>query len=168
MPNASVRAAATGLPKKTEGERFALFLDAVLSPVPTAEIIDFAYNRDMRNARLPAWRLADAESTLLRAQLDLLRAEGRLKAAQARMAGGGPIYSGLMEAEVLAAMRRAEAAQVVVPAPDQAAIAWKRSALRGGRLPITEEQANAAIAADEAFLAAHPITRAKARSIASP
>jgi hypothetical protein len=46
------------------------------------------------------------------------------------------------------------------PAPDTAAVAWKKAALAGGQHEITDvktERVERAIAADLAFLAAHPV-----------
>ena len=59
--------------------------------------------------------------------------------------------------------RQALAEQLLTRAPNVAAIAWKRAKLEGGRLdylPVSREQVERAIAADVAFVAAHP-TRTK-------
>jgi hypothetical protein len=53
--------------------------------------------------------------------------------------------------------------QLLTPAPDLAAITWKRAQLAGsgfGHLPIKAPRVEQAIAGDVAFLAAHP-TRTK-------
>jgi hypothetical protein len=63
----------------------------------------------------------------------------------------------------LANWRLSIAAQLMTPAPDTRAIAWKKTALAGGQWKwsdLTEERIKHAIAADEAFLNAHP-TRTK-------
>ncbi|RXT49772.1 hypothetical protein B6S44_23150 [Bosea sp. Tri-44] len=70
--------------------------------------------------------------------------------------------------KLAAAWRKATADQILTPAPDQAALSWKRSAVRRRCLPITKEAAEAAICADEAFLAAYPVTRAKSRRLCLP
>ncbi len=61
--------------------------------------------------------------------------------------------------KILAKWRLSVAAQLMTPAPDTRAIAWKKTALAGGQWQwsdLTEERIKPAIAADEAFLNAHP------------
>ncbi|MER9330535.1 hypothetical protein NKJ26_17025 [Mesorhizobium sp. M0152] len=56
--------------------------------------------------------------------------------------------------------RQAIAEQIRVPAPDLLAVQWKRDvAAKDQCLPIKAAEIAALIAADEAFLAAHPITK---------
>ena len=61
--------------------------------------------------------------------------------------------------------REAVATLLRLPAPDQAAINWKRSRLRQepywGLCDVPHEEVEKAIADDEAFLAAHPIKKVK-------
>ncbi|RWD41933.1 MAG: hypothetical protein EOS25_27045 [Mesorhizobium sp.] len=49
--------------------------------------------------------------------------------------------------------------QIRVPAPDLLAVQWKREAAKDRYLPIGADEVAKLIAADEAFLAAHPITK---------
>jgi hypothetical protein len=61
---------------------------------------------------------------------------------------------------LLAKYREAIAQQVLTPAPDTAAITWKRAALKSGQHEYTDvksERIERAIADDLAFLAAHPV-----------
>jgi hypothetical protein len=55
--------------------------------------------------------------------------------------------------------REAVVKQLLTPAPDMAAVAWKRAKLAGRgftHLPITRERAEQVIGDDLAFLTAHP------------
>lgn len=163
MPNDSVRAAATGLSAKISAENFAQFLNAMLSPVVAGEVVDFGYHRDMREARRGAWRRAASETGLHYARLKLLNAEEHWSAMRDLPHRGCTPRDGLATA-----WRAATAQQILTPAPDQAAVTWKRAAARLPCLPITKEAAADAIAADEAFLAAHPLTKAKSRHLSRP
>jgi hypothetical protein len=49
--------------------------------------------------------------------------------------------------------RRAVALQLLVPAPHQEALRWKRRAMKDEHLPIVPEEIERAVAADEAWLA---------------
>jgi hypothetical protein len=51
--------------------------------------------------------------------------------------------------------RQAVALQILTPAPDKAAVTWKRRAAKKQYLPIDRDTINRAIAADEEWLAAH-------------
>jgi hypothetical protein len=61
---------------------------------------------------------------------------------------------------VIAKWRLSVATQLMTPAPDTRAIAWKKAALDGGEweyTDLTRERIERAIDDDEAFLAAHPM-----------
>ena len=56
-----------------------------------------------------------------------------------------------------------------MPAPNVAAVAWKRAKLSGGDfpyLPVKPERVERVIADDEAFLAAHPVRRSNSEAMA--
>jgi hypothetical protein len=66
--------------------------------------------------------------------------------------------------------REAVVKQLLTPAPDGAAVAWKRAQLAGrgfSHLPTKAERIERVIAEDLAFLAAHPTRRAKAGALKS-
>jgi hypothetical protein len=70
---------------------------------------------------------------------------------------------------LLANWRQAIAQQLLTPAPDTAAVAWKKAALDGGQHEYTDiktERIDRAIADDLAFLAAHPIRRSNSEAMA--
>jgi len=158
MTNAIVRAAAAGLSAKTKAESFSRFLVAVLSPVTAGEVVDFGYNRDLREARRAAWRLTSSETDLCNARRKLFNAEDSWSAMRDL-----PRRTDQPRMDLTTAWRAAVAQQILTPAPDQAAVLWKRAAAKLKCLPISQEAAAEAIAADEAFLAAHPLTRAQSR-----
>jgi hypothetical protein len=63
--------------------------------------------------------------------------------------------------------RGAVAKKLLTPAPDLAAITWKRAKLKSRDfpyLPVKKERVERAIADDVAFLAAHPTRRQKGTS----
>jgi hypothetical protein len=64
--------------------------------------------------------------------------------------------------------REAVAKQLLTPAPDGAAVAWKRAKLESrdfSHLPIKAPRVEQAIADDLAFLAAHPTRRSRATTL---
>jgi hypothetical protein len=70
---------------------------------------------------------------------------------------------------LLANWRQAIAQQLLTPAPDTAAVAWKKAALDGGQHEYTDiktERIDRAIADDLAFLAAHPTRRSNSEAMA--
>lgn len=55
----------------------------------------------------------------------------------------------------------------MVPAPDRSAIQWKRKNANNYGLSVTAEQIARSIAADEAFLAAHPVSRRPRKAVSA-
>jgi hypothetical protein len=67
---------------------------------------------------------------------------------------------------LLANWRQAIAQQLLTPAPDTRAVAWKKAVLAAGQHEFTDvktERVDRAIAADLAFLAAHPVRQSNRR-----
>jgi hypothetical protein len=67
---------------------------------------------------------------------------------------------------LLANWRQAIAQQLLTPAPDTRAVAWKKAALAADQHEFTDvktERVDRAIAADLAFLAAHPVRQSNRR-----
>ena len=63
--------------------------------------------------------------------------------------------------------REAVVKQLLTPAPDGAAVAWKRAKLAGrgfSHLPTKAERIERVIAEDLAFLAAHPVRQSKRKT----
>lgn len=123
------------------------FVDKCLEPLPDEVLVDTHMNRLLRSARQAAWWEADTATEIARLKLDLFRAMHR----RVRMPSE--------ERELLRAYRAAKAKQLLVPAHDKACLSWKRRAANDDYLPVSKDEIDAAIAADEAFLASHPTTR---------
>jgi len=69
---------------------------------------------------------------------------------------------------LVAKWREAVVKQLLTPAPDVAAITWKRAKLESRefrRLPVSEDRVERAIATDVGFLAAHPTRRRKSAKL---
>lgn len=162
MPNAHAAAASKGLPapksiRRLTDHQKTRFLAAILEPLASAELLDTAYNRDLRNARAPAWERAYWTVRHLQAAFDLIVSEGILAAwsgEQIRDAGRDR-----RRVAACAAVREAQAGLVRTPAPTEAALVVKRRMASKQHLPISPDDALAVIEADACFLAAHPTTR---------
>jgi hypothetical protein len=138
-------------------------------PVPTVEHEDGALSVTCRNARLrqrrrAAWRAADAARIYWRARWKL---DGAIATAQNNGIAEGsnhPVHHWSTSNEMLGNYRAAIAKQLVLGAPDIAAVAWKKAALKAGDheyTDVTTQRAERAIAEDTAWLAAHPTKRTK-------
>jgi len=144
-------------------------LDA--EPAETAENEAEALSVTGRNGRLrlrrrAAWRAADAARVYWRARWKL---EGAIATAQTNGIAEGsnhPIHHWATDHEMLDNYRAAIAKQLLTPAPDTAAIAWKKAALKAGDheyTDVTTQRAEHAIAEDLAWLATHPVRQSKRR-----
>lgn len=166
MPNTSVRAAAEGMPKskrqtvKEQRRALASFISACLDPLPPETLVDTDYNRLMRRTRLAAWQKVEVVTRKFEATRALYLAEwsyatvyrkDREKANKARD----------KEFELLDPLRESRVIQIMTPAPDERAVAWKRKAAKD-YLPVRDGRIVDAIARDEEFLANHPVSRRKA------
>jgi hypothetical protein len=148
---------------------FNAFVNAVMEPLPDETLLDTHYNLVMRRARHEAWHQADTTTRYCKALFDVCWATSsyyeyveKNEIAARRVDGA--------HAALLSAYRTALARQILTPAYHRANVAWKRRQ-DVDYLPIKREEVEAAIAADEAFLAAHPTRRARAKvgaMLASP
>lgn len=133
------------------------FICALLEPLPEGVPIDTQYNSFMRRARKNAWHRAYVISTYYRSLVDYYDAQGNY----ARVIDNDPDREhqlSFQRAEAIKQWRKAIAAQIRTPAPTRADVTWKVQAAKDAYLPITPEEVAAAIAADEAFLDAHPVS----------
>ncbi|RWN51941.1 hypothetical protein [Mesorhizobium sp.] len=129
-----------------------------LDPLPDAVLIDTHHNQLMRQARRLPWRKADAVTSLTIAEMAYLHA----KRIHAMYALEDEDKSGSYSDQRTISVdrkRQAVADQIRVPAPDLLAVQWKREAAKDRYLPIGADEVAKLIAADEAVLAAHPITK---------
>jgi hypothetical protein len=126
-------------------------------------------NKHLRDARKDAWRKADSIRSYWHARLKF---EDAISSAQNHGAAEGdahPPHNPDDRWTILANYRQAIAQQLLTPAPDTAAIAWKKAALAGGQHEYTgvkSERIERAIADDLAFLAAHPVRRSNSETMA--
>jgi hypothetical protein len=132
-------------------------------PALPATASETAKNSRIRIARRDAWRLAGRVADYWRARLDWKYA---LEIAHKYEIGDSASFHLPGEnsrCRLVDTWREAVAKQLLTPAPDGAAVAWKRAKLAGRdfeQLPVKAERIEQMIADDVAFLAAHP-TRAK-------
>jgi len=133
-----------------------------LEPLPDEALIDTHYNSIARHARRDAWYRARTETHFFEALLQYVRAA---KAYCKRIDHINELQR-IAEADdldILRQKRSAVARQILTPAPTKAAVAWKRQAAEDKYLPVRPEDIEAAIAADEAFFAAHPVKRCRSK-----
>lgn len=145
------------------------FVSAVLEPLPAEILIDTHYNFIARQTRREAWLRADAATCYFKAMHAYIWAASRhYRYEKLESLKSTAEISCCLTAEQL---RAAIARQILTPAFDQAGVVWKRAVLADelrSRWPfkyfsITREETEAAIAADEAFLAAHPVRRCRSK-----
>jgi hypothetical protein len=127
-------------------------MQRLLEPLPAEALVDKEYNSMLRQVRWEAWRLAWIKTRYLRAKADWEDAEG----TYLKWFEGVRIHH---KQETVDALRLAIAEQILLPAPDKAALRWKKAAANKPCLPITAAEVERAIADDEAWLAAHPARR---------
>jgi hypothetical protein len=126
-------------------------------------------NKRLRDRRRDAWHTADAIRNYWHARLKF---EDAISCAQNNDAPEGrshPPHDHDDRWAILGKYREAVAQQLLTPAPDTAAIAWKRAALKSGQHEYTDvktERIERAIADDLAFLAAHPVRRSNSEEMA--
>jgi hypothetical protein len=119
-------------------------------------------NKRLREARRDVWREADTMRGYWKARLEMLEAIARAQIHDLPEGNNHPPHDPDERWPLLANWREAIAQQLLTPAPDLAAITWKRGQLAAGgfgHVPVAAERVEQAIAADVAFLAAHPTRR---------
>jgi hypothetical protein len=165
MPNKPVPAAASGLPEISprKPQNFDAFLQAVLEPLPAETLIDTDLSRLIRQERGKEWRNARFTAALYQGRRDSDRASAnyfKWVAQNNHLAG---IFDS-QQAKSHDEYKSALAQQLLTPAPNKAAVTWKRRQDLD-YLPVSREEVDAAIAADEAYLAAHPTRRVRAKVV---
>lgn len=176
MSKHTVPASAEGLPdqsRKSNATRRAArrkqddraFMTALLEPRPDGEVDDIEYNRLIKKCRRKAWLKAEAETQHNRAGVDYWDSY-KWYCLMVKNYDFNHEKTQYAESERMTWVnnwRASVASQLLTPAYDSAGLAWKRRAAKKPCLPITPEEIEKAIAADEAFLAAHPTRRAKSK-----
>ena len=143
-------------------KRKAKLLEATTAPETLTET---CVNSRLRLARRDAWWTADRLTDFARAHMDW---HGALSCAQSwNVPRAGDYPEASASQPLVDAWRAALVAQLLTPAPDLTAVAWKQVKLGGEdirHINIDPRRIERAIAADEAWLAAHPSKRSKPMS----
>lgn len=135
-------------------------LERNLTPAAT----ETGKNHRLRISRREVWWKAERVTRYWRARLDW---HGALDLAQSRGVGDSATFPPTNpddRGKLCDVWREALAKQLLTPAPDLAAITWKRAQLAGRGfkcVPVSRERAQRAIDDDVAFLAAHPVRQSK-------
>ena len=99
--------------------QFDTFMAMVMEPVPAEALHDQGYNQTMRKQRATVWRQRQAE-------MDMLMAERRFNSATnyyRRQIGN---RESVTKGDLLERWMKVEKTLLLTPAPDRAALAWKR------------------------------------------
>ena len=126
-------------------------------------------NSRLRQMRDEAWNRASHTTSYWRARLNW---HGELECAQKwglADSGSFPPAADENRFRLVDTWREAVVKQLLTPAPNVAAVAWKRAKLSGGDfsyLPVKPERVERVIADDVAFLAAHPVRRSNSEAMA--
>jgi len=123
-------------------------------------------NSRLRQARGKAWNRASQTTSYWRARLDWHRELYSAQEWGLADSGSFPPAADENRYSLVERWREAVVKQLLTPAPNVAAVAWKR-AKHSGRdfsyLPVEPERVERVIADDEAFLAAHPVRQSNRR-----
>jgi len=126
-------------------------------------------NGRLRHRRRAAWRAADAARVYWQARWRLENAIAVAQSSGIAEGSNHPIRHWTASdggQEMLANYRDAIGKQLLTPAFDRCAVAWKEAALKAGDheyTGVTTARAERAIADDLAFLAAHPVRRGRGK-----
>jgi hypothetical protein len=126
-------------------------------------------NKHLRDARKDAWRKADSIRSYWKVRLDFEYAVSWAQQMEVPEGHYHPAVNPDDRGPNVERYRAALVKQLLTPAPDTAAIAWKRAALKSGQHEYTgvkTERIERAIADDLAFLAAHPFRRSNSETMA--
>lgn len=155
----------TALKKRKQLDQF---MSRVMEPLSEGALTDFEYNRLAREARRGAWQRGEAVLAVYKARIDLQHALWifDMRCAEKRPTEEDEDASHEKLWKLREGSEAATVALMRTPAPDKLAIAWKRARLSDDALfrhtRLTLEEAERLIAADEAFLEAHPLKKGRA------
>lgn len=141
------------------------FMSRVMEPLSEGALTDFEYNRLLRDTRRTTWHKGEATLKLYQARLEIHDAMliFDLVVAEQKLTTADEDEHYRKRDRMLANMKAATERQIRTPAPDQAAIEWKRRRMAdlNATARISREEIAEIIATDEAFLAAHPIKKGR-------
>lgn len=139
------------------------FMEALLHPLPDEALLDFEYSLLMRRARKRYWLIAAAITRYQDAKFRMVSEECLLAFKSGDSAKRDSLNSKRVKA--LIQWRAAVAAQICTPAPDLSAVKWKqRAAEKDPYIPVSKQEISKAVAADMAWLAAHPVACRRKKS----
>ena len=175
--SASTRPARTQSEKPSAAEVIG-FVDRALTPRQMRRLgkpelpppaTETAKNSRIRIARRDAWWHARRVADYWRARLDWWSALGTAQHYGIADSASFPSAENENRFGLVGKWREAVAKKLLTPAPDLAAITWKRAKLESNdfpHLPIKKERVERAIADDVEFLAAHPTRRSNSEVFA--
>jgi hypothetical protein len=125
-------------------------------PAPTTET---GRNGQLRKDRVKAWINAERVTRYWRTRMDF---EDALRSVQTNGLAVGRFHDEIGENRIMLVKewRKALVEQMITPAPYVRAIMWKETTLAQGQhqhIGVKDQTLQRAIAADKAFLAAHPV-----------
>ena len=135
-------------------------------PPPATET---AKNARIRTERRDAWWHAGRVSDYWRTRMDWHSALGTAQKYGIADSASFPSAENESRFGLVDTWREAVVKQLLTPAPDGAAVTWKRAQLAGrdfSHLPTKAERIERVIAEDLAFLAAHPVRRSNSEAMA--
>jgi hypothetical protein len=133
------------------------FVLRVMEPLTASELVDTQYNLIVRQTRGRAWKSAD----LTRQYYEALHTLASVAECPAISGRRLPLLSALPERlTAVDRYRQAVAEQILTPASQKLDLDWKKRQ-DISFLPITEKAYASALKADEDFLAAHPVKKAR-------
>ena len=144
--------------------------DNVIQLHPTAPVLtlvrgglETSLNERKRRARRDVWQHAENRTEFYSRLLNLADVAPRAVEAGVKEAN---YYLTLDRPQILSAYRAAKSDQILTPAPDQAAVTWKRRYVVGDwYLPIECDEIEKAITADEKWLKDHPTRQSNRRRV---
>jgi hypothetical protein len=133
------------------------FIHACMEPLPAEELIDTKFNSMLRNQRHKQWHAAYCQYAALKGLLGAT--DYRLERVERLF--NAPISLPSRD-QILKRYREALAELLLTPTVRKSDVEWKKRQLKDLKyVPVDASDVEAAIAADDAFLAAHPIKRTR-------
>jgi hypothetical protein len=130
------------------------------APTPARSLSATGENYRLRKERGEAWNEARTIREYWKARLEMEFVVSLAQGYGLPEGNNHPPHNPDERLVLLVHWRQAIVQQLLTPAPDAGAVAWKKAAFAGGKHKYTDvkaERIELSISNDEAFLAAHPI-----------
>ncbi len=135
--------------------KLSVFIEACLEPLPDDVLIDTQYNSMIRKQRHAQWHKEYYRYATLKGLLEA----ATYKWGECAYLFSAPIFLPPRD-QVLKCYREALANLLLTPAVRKGDVDWKKRQINDLKyVPVDPTEVEAAIVADEAFLAAHPTKR---------